>query len=116
MKREKKRESNGDWIDMTASPEHVARERARARELRASQWWKNQLATGICHYCGKKFPPSELTMDHVIPVARGGKSDKGNVVPCCHACNQTKKYLTPAEQILAELDIPDGNDNFPPEP
>ena len=92
-----------DWIEMTASPEEVARERARARELRASPWWKNQLATGICHYCGKHFPPSELTMDHVIPVARGGKSDKGNVVPACHACNRDKKYLTPGEIALASL-------------
>ena len=91
---------------MTASPEHIARERARARELRASQWWKNQLATGICHYCGGKFPPGELTMDHVIPVARGGKSDRGNVVPCCKTCNQSKKFLTPAERILDSLDIP----------
>ncbi len=91
---------------MTDSTEHIARERARARELRASQWWKNQLATGICHYCGGKFPPGELTMDHVIPVARGGKSDRGNVVPCCKACNQSKKFLTPAERILDSLDIP----------
>ena len=107
MKRQSKPRANGEWVEMTASPEHVARERARARELRNSQWWKNQLATGVCHYCGKKFPPSELTMDHVIPVARGGKSDRGNVVPCCHACNQSKRYLTPAEQILATLDLPD---------
>ncbi len=107
MKRKPKPSQEGEWVEMTASPEHVARERARARELRASQWWKNQLAAGVCHYCGRKFPPGELTMDHVIPVARGGKSDKGNVVPCCRACNQSKRYLTPAEQILATLDIPD---------
>jgi hypothetical protein len=39
-----------------------------------------------------------------VPVARGGTSTKGNVVPACAACNQTKKYLTPAEQILAGLE------------
>ena len=88
---------------MTATPEEVARERARARELRASAWWKNQLATGICHYCGKRFPPSDLTMDHIIPVARGGKSDRGNVVPACHGCNRDKKYLTPGEIALASV-------------
>lgn len=92
-----------DWVAVSASPEHVARERAKARELRNSQWWKNQLARGICHYCGGHFAPNELTMDHVIPVARGGKSDKNNVVPCCHACNQSKGCLTEADKALAEI-------------
>jgi 5-methylcytosine-specific restriction endonuclease McrA len=100
--------ANGnDWIDMRVPEGHVRREREKARALRQSQWWKNQIASGICHYCGGKFPPSELTMDHVIPVARGGRSERGNVVPCCKACNNEKKYLTPAEQILETLDIPD---------
>lgn len=93
-----------DWIDMGASKAEVQKERAKARELRASQWWKNRLAEGICHYCHGHFAPSELTMDHIIPVARGGKSDKHNVVPACLECNRKKKYLTPAEQILAELE------------
>lgn len=97
--------SQDDWIDIPARPEkEIARERAKARELRASSWWKNELAKGICHYCGKKFKPSELTMDHVVPVARGGHSVRGNVVPCCKECNNRKKYLTPAEMILQELE------------
>lgn len=90
----------------TRLPEEVVRrEREKARELRDSQWWRNQLAAGICHYCKGRFKPEELTMDHVIPVARGGKSERGNVVPCCKACNNKKKYLTPAEQILADLGL-----------
>ena len=52
---------------------HVRRERARARELRASPWWKT----------------------------------KGNVVPACFACNQTKAAQTPAEQILESLGFSD---------
>ena len=55
------------------------------------------------HYCGKTVPPAELTMDHVVPVARGGRSERGNVVPCCRACNASKSCLTPAEQILDQL-------------
>jgi len=93
-----------DWIDIKKDPKHVARERAKAKELRKSDWWKQQLAKGICHYCGKKFESSELTMDHILPVVRGGKSVKGNCVPCCKACNNDKKYLTPAEQIMRELE------------
>ena len=86
-----------------ADDAHVRRERARARQLRASPWWKAQLAKGVCHYCGQTFSADELTMDHLIPVARGGTSTKGNVVPACFACNQSKAAQTPAEQILESL-------------
>ena len=94
-----------NWIDIQKDDVHVARERARARELRKSDWWRAQLARGICHYCGKKFPPEELTMDHIVPVVRGGKSVRGNVVPCCKTCNNEKKYLTPAEIIMKKLGL-----------
>ena len=75
----------------------VRREREAAKELRQSAWWKAQLALGICHYCGRHFPPEKLTMDHVVPVSRGGRSIRGNVVPCCKSCNNRKKYLLPSE-------------------
>ena len=75
----------------------INRERRKARELRQSQWWKRQLAGGGCYYCGRTYPPGELTLDHIVPLARGGKSKKGNVVPACKACNNKKKYLLPVE-------------------
>lgn len=75
----------------------IRREKTKARDLRASQWWKRRLAKGICHYCGRSVPPKELTMDHVIPISRGGRSVKGNVVPACKPCNNKKKQLLPME-------------------
>lgn len=84
----------------TADIQHKKRERTHARKLRQSQWWKSQLAKGVCYYCKESFSPGELTLDHKVPVARGGKSNKGNVVPCCKACNTSKRHLTPAEMIL----------------
>ncbi len=93
-----------EWIDIQKDPKHVARERAKAKELRKSDWWKQQLVKGVCHYCGDTFPPEELTMDHVLPVVRGGKSTKSNCVLCCKECNNEKKYLTPAELIMRELE------------
>jgi 5-methylcytosine-specific restriction endonuclease McrA len=77
--------------------EDVRRERSKARELRHSQWWKRRLAKGVCHYCQTPTPPRELTMDHIVPIARGGKTTKGNVAPCCKACNARKKQLMPME-------------------
>lgn len=75
-----------------ADDEHVRRERARARELRRSPWWKRRRSNGLCHYCGGRFRPQTLTMDHVVPLIRGGRSTKGNVVPACKACNAAKKH------------------------
>ena len=77
--------------------EDLRRERAKARELRHSQWWKRRLDKGVCHWCGRRFAPSELTMDHIVPIARGGLSTKGNVVVCCKECNNQKKQLLPME-------------------
>ena len=81
----------GDWVPIFTD-EEVKRERAKARELRASQWWKRRRGNGVCHYCGKQFPPRELTMDHLVPLIRGGRSTKGNVVPACKECNTRKKH------------------------
>ena len=77
--------------------EDLRRERRRARELRESQWWKRRQAKGVCYYCNRKNPPKELTMDHLVPISRGGKSTKGNVVVCCKECNNAKKQLLPME-------------------
>ncbi|MDY6849360.1 MAG: HNH endonuclease [Geoalkalibacter sp.] len=82
---------------MEIDEEDMRRERNRARELRKSAWWKNKLAQGRCHYCGGVFKPSELTLDHIVPVARGGRSTKGNCVPACKECNNRKKNLLPVE-------------------
>jgi 5-methylcytosine-specific restriction enzyme A len=82
------------------SEEEIRRERRKARELRDSQWWKKKRASGICHYCGEKFPPRELTMDHLVPIVRGGKSIKGNLVPACKSCNSKRKYRLPFEDNL----------------
>ena len=93
-----------DWIDISSDPAHVRRERERARDLKKSLWWQQQCQLGVCHYCHEKVDPNEVTMDHIVPVSRGGTSTKGNVVPCCKECNSRKAYLTSAEQILNSLE------------
>lgn len=85
-----------DYFD-TVEQEHIKREKSKAQRLRKSQWWKRKCSKGVCFFCGRKFPPSELTMDHVVPLIRGGKTIKSNVVPACKECNNKKKYLLPVE-------------------
>jgi 5-methylcytosine-specific restriction endonuclease McrA len=86
-----------DYFISDVTEEELKRERAKSRELRNSQWWKRRLSEGRCYYCGKEFSPGELSMDHVVPLIRGGKSTKGNVVPACKVCNNKKKHLLPSE-------------------
>ncbi len=84
-------------FDVEVSEQEIRREKDKGRELRRTRWWKNRVAQGICHFCGGIFPPDELTMDHLVPLARGGRSTRGNVVPACKECNSKKKYLLPIE-------------------
>lgn len=79
------------------APEMLKRERARARELRASQWWKRRIADGLCYYCRRQVGIRALGMDHLVPLARGGRSVRGNVVPSCKACNSRKQSMLPVE-------------------
>jgi len=43
-----------------------------------------------CQYCDEKFSEQELTVDHVIPRSKGGKTTWDNVVAACISCNQKK--------------------------
>ena len=78
-------------------PGALKRERARARELRRSPWWKRRVGTGVCYYCRRQVGARALTMDHLVPLGRGGRSIRGNVVPACKDCNTRKKAQLPVE-------------------
>ena len=66
-----------------------ARKIALPSMLTAPQWQAVVVAyKGKCAYCGAK--PKKLTIDHVLPLARGGHHIAENVVPACLPCNQHK--------------------------
>lgn len=87
-----------DFFEFSGMDEAVIRqERAKAKELRKSGWWQRKLGAGICYYCSQRFDPRELTMDHIVPLGRGGRSVKANLVPACKECNNQKKTMLPLE-------------------
>ncbi len=59
-----------------------------------------------CQYCAKAFPLQELTFDHVVPVAQGGRKDWENIVTCCITCNRKKGGRTPGEVGLRVIRMP----------
>lgn len=72
-----------------ASPRKLrsrARERYRRHVLRRDGY--------RCRYCGARGP---LTLDHVVPLARGGANRPCNLAAACVACNAAKGDRTPAE-------------------
>ncbi len=93
---------------MPIDPDELRRERARARELRASGWWKRKRASGVCYYCRRKVGAGALTMDHLVPLGRGGRSVRGNVVPACKPCNTRKRTSLPVEwgEYMRSLENP----------
>lgn len=84
----------------------IRREKEKARRLRKTHWWNSRVEKGVCHYCGRHVGRENLTMDHIVPLARGGRSVKGNLAPACKTCNNKKKYLLPVEweEYLRSLD------------
>ena len=53
-----------------------------------------------CQYCNRRFPTSELTLDHVVPRSRGGGTTWDNLVCACVACNSRKGGRSPREAGL----------------
>ncbi len=80
-------------------PKKLKKEREKARELRKSAWWKQKLQAGVCYYCEETFSRENLTMDHKVPLARGGTSSKNNIVCCCKGCNTKKQSQTSIDFI-----------------
>lgn len=93
-----------DFYFTPASEAHQKKEKAKARELRQGVWWKQVVGKGICYHCEQRFKAGDLTMDHLVPISRGGKTDKKNCVPSCKDCNTKKGYKTRAELAMDDLE------------
>ena len=70
----------------------VRRPRPKVRFTRREVFRRDN---STCLYCGKQ--PRDLTIDHVIPVSRGGEDSWLNCVTSCRACNHRKGSRTPEE-------------------
>lgn len=59
-----------------------------------------------CQYCGVKFPLRDLTKDHVVPRAQGGRTTWDNIVMACRHCNERKGNQTPEQAGMRLLKKP----------
>jgi 5-methylcytosine-specific restriction endonuclease McrA len=59
-----------------------------------------------CQYCGAKKVSNDLTFEHVIPRAQGGKTTWENIVMACRSCNIKKGSRTPEQAGMKLLKVP----------
>lgn len=89
----KYRAANPEKFSMWDRAQRVRRKahiNATVDKITVKQW--NEIKAAFqhhCVYCLKKF--ARLTMDHIIPLSRGGDHTAGNIVPACGRCNSSKK-------------------------
>jgi len=75
----------------------IAYDRVPKRRIRFSRHNIFARDKNICQYCGKKFPTTDLNLDHVVPRSQGGITTWENVVCSCHRCNRMKGGKTPEQ-------------------
>ena len=54
----------------------------------------------ICYICNRTLSDKEITIDHVIPISKGGSSDVKNLKCCCKLCNELKGSFTYSEDLV----------------
>jgi len=90
-----------DWDvhspSMTMRVPSVVMHRDYVRPRVAASWSKEHMCLRdgyTCQYCGKMFPTSQLTKDHVVPQFYGGGNGWTNLVAACHPCNNRRGHNT----------------------
>jgi len=92
-----KKAKNASKAGRTADKFNKAKSRARrggARKLRLNdrQWRKICQETTHCVHCERPFGKDLLpTIDHIVPLNRGGEHVRDNVQALCLSCNASKK-------------------------
>jgi 5-methylcytosine-specific restriction endonuclease McrA len=85
-----------DWAKANPEKIRAQTERRRIRKLENTEYLITEkeykkLYSKPCVYCGSN---KKITIDHVIPVSRGGVHGVGNLVPACLSCNSSKRDKT----------------------
>lgn len=85
-------------------PEFITRDYSRTPLLSSDKLYTRD--RHLCAYCGMAFRERDLSRDHVIPVARGGRDTWMNLVTACRACNVRKANRTPEQAHMPLLYLP----------
>ena len=107
---EKRKESREKWKHTNPKKNRAARikyeNKRRAWERntdhRATTEQINELiknSENVCFWCDQDIPKGKMHIDHIYPLARGGKDEIYNLVVSCESCNKAKGCKNPEEWI-----------------
>jgi len=92
--------SGTGFMDEKERTAHYNKEKKKAQLMRKSSFWQAKVQKeGKCYYCGVSLSLKDATLDHILPLARGGTTKKGNVAVACKSCNSEKRDNTPVEWL-----------------
>lgn len=95
-----------EWLVRTpslviAAPTHIHLTSTSAERIwkvpSVNRWEVLRRDNNVCQYCGSN---KRLTLDHVIPLSKGGQHKWDNVVTACYSCNQRQSDRTPSEASM----------------
>ena len=97
------KESQCSDIDTEKIPEKTNRKNF-SQEERIQVYVRDR---GLCGICGEFIAPDKFTLDHIVPLARGGSNSLDNIQCCCKKCNIAKADSMPDEYFENLLKILD---------
>jgi 5-methylcytosine-specific restriction endonuclease McrA len=96
--KEREREWHRRYCERNRGIQQIRRSKRRARilangdSLTLEEWNEIQARWGhACLCCGRCAPEIKLTVDHVLPLSKGGSNAAHNIQPLCGSCNSRKK-------------------------
>jgi hypothetical protein len=96
-------------------PQHERAQRSRnTREIRRRMIGRQSAV--LCYWCGCELTLDTSTLDHIVPLARGGLDAPNNRVLACEPCNLTRGHAMPELQQLASANSPPWEDDDDPDP
>jgi len=93
VKRHKKKSFTSKWIRCTLCGEICPKKgsvRRRCKRCQALRVAAHRPKSANCFWCGCYIENNAVIMDHIVPMALGGKDTPENIVPACFRCNASK--------------------------
>jgi 5-methylcytosine-specific restriction enzyme A len=107
--REIKKKYSDSSVGRIKSRENSHRRIERERELKKTLnlnyfMWLCKKLDFTCLGCGKKCNEKSITIDHQLPINRGGDNDEWNIIPLCKSCNSRKQdRLMFVDSVIADI-------------
>lgn len=95
-----------DWISGRTPREALKRDRPKRSKDPSQRLIQKRFVEqrGICHYCKKETPRHRWSLDHKVPICRGGTGRRDNLIGACKTCNNAKGNLTEEEFLPLRFD------------